>query len=261
MKHHKNYFLNSLLFNSGKSNKRIFLMLFILCISFQHCKSQEDEQDTEQNSEIYTYKKGNPNGIGKWYQGREIARVMGYQGMAWLNRPNREEEENVSLLIKNMNIKPTDNIADIGAGSGYHVFKMAPMANQGKIYAVDIQPEMLAEIKRQKTNKSIDNIQLILGDEKSPNLPANSIDKVLMVDVYHEFNFPYEMLLAIKSSLKAEGKIYLIEYRGEDPKIPIKPIHKMTEEQAVKEFELAGFSLVENVDNLPWQHCMVFKKK
>lgn len=237
----------------------ILLMFFMAGLCFQSCKGQQDGETSTQNSELYTFKKVNPNGIGKWFMGREIARVMGYQGMAWLNRPEREQEENVSLLIKNMNIKVTDNIADIGAGSGYHVFKMAPLANQGEVYAVDIQPEMLAEIKRQKANKNVNNVNLILGSEKNPNLPKNSIDKMLLVDVYHEFSFPYEMLMAMKSALKENGKIYLIEYRGEDPKIPIKTIHKMTEKQAVKEFELAGFSLVENIDNLPWQHCMIFE--
>lgn len=234
-------------------------LMFLLCFSFQNCVSQE-KKNPENNNNIYTFKRGNPNGIGKVYEGREIARVMGYQGMAWLNRPEREKEENVSLLIKNMEIQPTDVIADIGAGSGYHVFKMAPLANKGKVYAVDIQPEMLAEIKRQSDMQNVENIQLVLGSEKSPNLPEKALDKVLMVDVYHEFSFPYEMLLEIKSSLKAGGKVYLIEYRAEDPKIPIKPIHKMSEKQAVKEFEIAGFRLVENKDNLPWQHCMVFEK-
>jgi ubiquinone/menaquinone biosynthesis C-methylase UbiE len=193
--------------------------------------------------------------------GREIAHVMGHQGMAWLNRPSREEEENVSLLIENMAIKPDEVIADIGAGSGYHVFKMSPLANQGQIYAVDIQPEMLAEMKRLKKIKDIDNVELILGTEKSTKLPKNTIDKILMVDVYHEFSFPLEMLQSMKSALKENGKIYLIEYRKEDRSIPIKVIHKMTEKQAVKEFEYAGFKLVENIENLPWQHCMVFEKK
>ena len=160
-----------------------------------------------------------------------------------------------------MDLTPTDVIADIGAGSGYHVFKMAPIAHEGRVYAVDIQPEMLAAIQRQSQKQQIENVQLVLGNEKSPNLPENTIDKVLMVDVYHEFSFPYEMLLEIKSSLKTNGKVYLIEYRAEDPRIPIKPIHKMTEKQAVKEFEIAGFRLVENIKNLPWQHCMIFEKR
>ena len=241
-------------------NKSRILLAFLLCFSFQNCISQDKKNDSLAES-IYTFKRGNPNGIGKIYEGREIARVMGYQGMAWLNRPEREKEENVSLLIKNMDIQSTDAIADIGAGSGYHVFKMAPLANKGLIYAVDIQEEMLSEINYQSEKRQVENIQLILGTEKSPNLPENTLDKVLMVDVYHEFSYPYEMLLEIKSALKTGGKIYLIEYRAEDPLIPIKPIHKMSEKQAVKEFELAGFTYVENIENLPWQHCMIFEKK
>jgi len=248
------------LFGFKPSNKTQFILILFVCFTFQSCIGQE-EKNTSENDSIYTYKRGNPNGIGKFYEGREIARVMGYQGMAWLNRPEREKEENVSLLIKNMDIKPKAVIADIGAGAGYHVFKMAPLAKDGKVYAVDIQPEMLAEIKRLSEIQNVNNVQLVLGSEKSPNLPDNTIDKILMVDVYHEFSYPYEMLMEIKSSLKPNGRVYLIEYRAEDPKIPIKPIHKMSEKQAVKEFEIAGFKLIENIDNLPWQHCMVFQKK
>ena len=145
----------------------------------------------EKTSGHYTYKKGDFNGIGKWYMGREIAYVMGYQGMAWLERPERETEENVSTLISNMDIHINDNIADIGAGSGYHVFKMAPLAKNGKIYAVDIQPEMLQAITTNPLYKKYNNITTILGSEKNVNLPADSIDKILMVDVYYEFSYPY----------------------------------------------------------------------
>jgi len=190
--------------------------------------------------------------------GREIAHVMGYQGIGWLERSEREKEENVSKLIQNMKIKPSDTIADIGAGSGYHVFRMAPLANKGLVYAVDIQFEMLMEIENTKQFKKVTNVKTILGSEKSVQLPKNSIDKILMVDVYHEFNFPVEMITSIKNALKPQGQLFLIEYRGEDPKVPIKKIHKMTEKQAVKEMEAAGFKLKSNIKNLPWQHCMVF---
>ncbi|WP_347879105.1 class I SAM-dependent methyltransferase [Winogradskyella pelagia] len=212
------------------------------------------------NDERYTYKQGDYNGIGKWYLGREIAYVMGYQGIKWLERPEREAEENVSTLLSNMDIQTTDIIADIGAGSGYHVFKMAPLAANGKVYAVDIQPEMLKAITSNNIYKKLNNIKTILGDEKSVNLPENSIDKILMVDVYHEFNYPFEMIMSIKKALKPNGKIYLIEYRGEDETVPIKKVHKMSEAQAVKEMKAAGFKLDENIDNLPWQHCLVFSK-
>ena len=211
-------------------------------------------------SQHYTYKDGDPNGIGKWYMGREIAYVMGFQGIDWLERPEREDEENTAKLIKNMDINLGDTIADIGAGSGYHVFKMAPIANEGTIYAVDIQAEMLAAIIMHASYSSNKNIETILGGEKSVNLPENSVDKVLMVDVYHEFNYPYEMVMSIKKALRKGGKIYLIEYRGEDTTVPIKKIHKMTEAQAIKEMNAAGFRLEKNSDNLPWQHCMVFVK-
>jgi ubiquinone/menaquinone biosynthesis C-methylase UbiE len=192
---------------------------------------------------------------------REIAHVMGYQGMNWLDRPEREEEENTAKLIENMTIKPDDVIADIGAGSGYHVFKMAPKTTNGLIYAVDIQDEMLAELKKRKIKDGFKNVTVLKGTQKSVKLPKNSTDKVLMVDVYHEFNFPISMIASIKKALRPDGKIFLIEYRGEDSNIPIKKIHKMTEKQAVKEMKAAGFELDININNLPWQHCMIFVQK
>jgi SAM-dependent methyltransferase len=232
--------------------KLAFVLVFF---SVWSCKSQTQEEGP------YTFKKGSYDGIGKWYMGREIAFVMGYQGIGWLERPEREKEENVSKLISNMDIQSSDVIADIGAGSGYHVFRMAPLAEEGLIYGVDIQQEMLDAMKERAIESGIDNVELIKGSEKSVNLRENTVDKVLMVDVYHEFSFPVEMIASIKSALKKDGKIFLIEYRGEDPNVPIKPLHKMTEAQAVKEMEAAGFRLEKNIDNLPWQHCMVFVKE
>ncbi len=237
------------------------LMCSALMLPLQSCKSQQKETPTTDSNATYTYKRNDPNGIGKWYQGREIAHVMGFQGMEWLNRPEREQEESVSKLLKNLDLQATDVIADIGAGSGYHVFKIAPVIHEGAVYGVDIQEEMLAEMSYQKERNQSTNVYLVKGSEQDVNLAENSIDKVLMVDVYHEFEYPLEMLLAIKKALKPKGKIFLIEYRGEDPNIPIKIIHKMTQAQAVKEFKTAGFRLVENMDNLPWQHCMVFELK
>ena len=213
------------------------------------------------NDQKYIYKKGDYNGIGKWYMDREIAYVMGYEGIGWLERSQREKEENVSKLIQNMGIKSNDTIADIGAGSGYHVFRIAPIANKGMVYAVDIQTEMLMAIENIKETSKIKNIKTILSSEQSVYLAENSVDKILMVDVYHEFSFPIEMITSIKSALKPKGELFLIEYRAEDPNVPIKRIHKMTEKQAVKEMEAAGFKLKRNIDNLPWQHCMVFVKK
>ncbi len=169
--------------------------------------------------------------------------------------------ENVNLLLNNMKIKDTDVIADIGAGSGYHVFRIAPRVKNGKVIAVDIQKEMLETIKTRKNNGNIKNIELKLGSEKSINLPENSVDKILLVDVYHEFSFPYEMMLSIKKALRPGGQLFLIEYRAEDFLVPIKEVHKMSERQAIKELKAAGFKFKINIDNLPWQHCLVFEKK
>lgn len=236
--------------------KRI-LHIFLLVTFFFPLTSCNSQKNTEDH---YTYKSGDWNGIGKWYMGREIAHVMGYQGMSWLERPEREKEERTSLLLKNMDIQSGDVIADIGAGSGYHVFKMAKMAKEGLIYAVDIQEEMLEEIQRKIEEGEINNVRPVKGSEKRVNLPDNSLDKVLIVDVYHEISFPKELMASLYKAMRADGKLYLIEYRAEDPGVPIKEIHKMSEKQAVREMKAAGFRLDKNIGNLPWQHCMVFVK-
>ncbi len=233
-----------------------YFLLTILAQTFFQCKGQNKETD-----EHYTYSSRSIDGTGKFYQGREISYVMGYQGIQWLERPEREKEENTSRLIQNLGISSGDIIADIGAGSGYHVFKMAPLAKEGLVYAVDIQPEMLQVIREQQKKSGLDNIEIVKGSEKTVNLPENSVDKILMVDVYHEFSYPVEMLESMHKALRTNGQIYLIEYRGEDASIPIKKLHKMTEAQAVKEFKVNGFRLKENINNLPWQHCLVFEKE
>jgi SAM-dependent methyltransferase len=238
--------------------KKFTVLLLLLNILLFSNKSLAQNNTNDQK---YIYKKGDYNGIGKWYMDREIAYVMGYEGIGWLERSEREKEENVSKLIQNMGIKPNDTIADIGAGSGYHVFRIAPIANKGMVYAVDIQTEMLMAIENIKETSKIKNIKTILGSEESVYLPENSVDKILMVDVYHEFSFPIEMITSIKRALKPEGELFLIEYRAEDPNVPIKKIHKMSEKQAVKEMNAAGFKLKRNINNLPWQHCMIFVKK
>ena len=236
-------------------NLTILILLISVILQSNDCIAQNSIVENK-----YIFKEGDFNGIGKWYMGREIAYVMGYQGIGWLERSEREKEENVSKLIKNMRIKSNDVIADIGAGSGYHAFRMASLAPNGLVYAVDIQTEMLMAIENKKTFSENSNIETILGTEKTVELPKNSVDKILMVDVYHEFSFPVEMIASMKSALKSNGELFLIEYRAEDPLVPIKTIHKMSEKQAIKEMEAAGFKLRKNIDNLPWQHCMIFVK-
>jgi len=239
------------------SMKRSILVsiVFLVIVNTGCAQKQSKKQESD-----YSFKQGSRDGIGKWYFGREIAHVMGYQGISWLERSEREKEENTSTLLENMDIKQTDVVADIGAGSGYHVFKIAPIADDGLIYAIDIQDEMLSALKSKKENLNYDNVKIVKGSEKSINLMEHSVDKILMVDVYHEFNFPKEMLASMKKALRPDGKIFLIEYRGEDPSVPIKKLHKMTEKQAIKEMAGNGFALQENIGNLPWQHCMVFVK-
>lgn len=237
--------------------KNIFILSVLISCFLTPATSvaQGNEKDLK-----YTYKNGDFNGIGKWYLGREIAYVMGFQGIDWLERSEREKEEDVTTLINNMGIKSDDIIADIGAGSGYHTFKMASLAKNGLVYAVDIQSEMLNAIELKKKSKGVLNVETILGSEKDINLPGQSLDKILLVDVYHEFNYPIEMITSIKNALKSNGLLFLIEYRGEDSNVPIKKIHKMTERQSILEMQAAGFKLKENIENLPWQHCMVFEK-
>jgi ubiquinone/menaquinone biosynthesis C-methylase UbiE len=200
-------------------------------------------------------------GIGKSYMGREIAAVMGYQGAAWLERNTRVEEEGTDKLLPLLNLKPTDVVADIGAGTGYFSFRMSALVPQGKVYANDIQEEMLQLIAARKAKGEGANIVTVLGGVADPKLPADTIDLMLLVDVYHEFSYPREMGLAMAKALKPGGRIALVEYRGEDPSVPIKELHKMTEAQAKKEMAAVGLKWVStDSTSLPWQHLMIFTK-
>ena len=198
------------------------------------------------------------DGIGKCYMGREIAQVMGHTGAAWLERAEREEEERPSILIRNLELQPQHSVADIGAGTGYFAFRMAPLVPQGKVFAVDIQPEMLQIMERRKRDGDVRNVQTVLGTIDDPKLAEKSVDLVLMVDVYHEFSHPREMMLAIVRALRPGGRVALVEYRAEDPGVPIKRLHKMSEAQAIREMSAAGLQHVQTRNVLPWQHLMFF---
>ncbi len=199
-------------------------------------------------------------GIGKFYMGREISFVMGHQAAAWLNRPGRIQEEMPDAVVENMNLEPDEVVADIGAGSGYFSFRIARKVPEGKVMAVDIQPEMLQLIEQQMAADGVTNIDRILGEIDNPNLPPESIDAAIMVDAYHEFSHPFEMIDGIYRALRPGGRIFLLEYRGEDPSVPIRPLHKMTEEQVVKEMSVFGLEWTDTLDFLPWQHMMIFTK-
>lgn len=208
----------------------------------------------------YLIKGGDPNGINKWYMGRQIAHVMSHFGIDWLERQEREMEENTSQLIKNLNIKPGMTLADIGAGSGYHSALLSKKVGNGKVFAVDIEPEMINYLNNRIKLEKLTGIVPVLSKETNVSLPENTIDLVLIADGYHEFSYPYEMAVSILKALKPGGKLVLVEFRAEDDTVPIKDIHKMTEEQAVKELKVAGFTFEKNIKNLPWQHCMIFIK-
>ena len=227
-----------------------FILLFIALLNAATLMAQER----------YTVKSGDPNGINKWYMGRQIAHVMSHFGIEWLERKEREMEENTSQLLKNLAVQPGTAIADIGAGSGYHSTLLSKMVGTGKVYAVDVEPEMIAYLKNRIKIEGYKNIIPVLSTEQKVSLPANSIDIMLLVDVYHEFSFPYEMTLSMLEALKPSGKLVLVEFRAEDPNVPIKTIHKMSERQAVKEFKASGFLFEKNIGNLPWQHCLIFRK-
>ncbi len=211
--------------------------------------------------EVYETTFASRDGIGKVYMGREIAHVMGHLGANWLNRPERNQEENTKQVVRNLDLQPTDVIADIGAGSGYYTFRMAKKVPEGSVYAVDIQEEMIAIMRKKLKKQKAENIELVLGEPTDPQLPKNSVDIVFMVDVYHELEYPREMMLELIKALKPNGKVILVEYRMEDPTLMIKRLHKMSLEQATKEMEAVGLELIENIGHLPWQHFMVFGKK
>ena len=202
------------------------------------------------------------DGIGIFYMDREIAHVMGHQAADWLERPEREKEEAPTKMIESLKLKAGDVVADIGAGSGYHTFRMAKMVGpKGKVYAVDIQPEMLEMIRHRMKIEKVKNVEPVKGTETDPKLPAGALDLILMVDVYHEFSHPYEMTEGMVKALKPGGRLAFVEFRLEDPEVPIKLVHKMTEKQVKKEMEPHPLKWVSTNEDLPWQHVITFEKK
>jgi ubiquinone/menaquinone biosynthesis C-methylase UbiE len=196
---------------------------------------------------------------GKEYMGRRIAQTMHYSGAEWLTRDNREQEERCSLMLSNLGLKQGMTICDMGCGNGFYTVKLAKMTGEtGRVYAVDIQPEMLKLLKRRADDEKIRNITPVLGTFTDPKLPKGKIDLILLVDVYHEFSHPEPMLAAMREALSPTGVCALVEFRAEDPNVPIKPEHKMTKEQILKEWPANGFKLVKEYNELPWQHLMFF---
>jgi len=202
------------------------------------------------------------DGIGISYMGREIAQVMGHEAADWLDRPERETEEAPSMLVRSLKLKPGMNIADIGAGSGYLSFMMAkPVAPSGKVYAEDIQPEMLEIVRKKAGENGQKNVLPWLGTTTDPKLPPASIDLMIMVDVYHEFDQPFEMVTNMVKGLKKGGRLVFVEYRKEDPNVPIKLVHKMSVAQVRKEMSIFPLDYKETIEILPRQHIIVFTRR
>lgn len=221
------------------------------------------EKLTNAVAPIYeTHAEHSPDGLGKFFMGREIAHVMGHQAADWLERPEREAEENTEMMVDSLKLKLGEAVADIGAGTGYISRKLSKkVGEKGIVYAVEIQQEMLDILTNKAVQAGVHNIKPVLGTTTDTKLAPSSVDTILLVDVYHEFDFPFEMTQALCKSLKPNGRIVFVEFRGEDPKVPIKPLHKMTVAQLRKEMALHPLEWKETIDVLPRQHIIVFKKK
>lgn len=243
------------------SSIRLLILLLVPLLLVEDCQSPKTIVPSEQGAGYYeTRRNHDPNGIGKFYLGREIARVMGFQGADWLERPERIEEERPDEVVAQMGLRPGDTVADVGAGTGYFSFRFARVVTSGEVLAVDLQPEMLEIIERRKREMKVGNVRSVRSTERSVNLPAGSIDVVFFADVYHEFEWPREMMESIVRALRPGGRVIQIEYRGEDPEVPIKKVHKMTVEQCRREMAAVGLVWKETKDFLPWQHFIVYAK-
>ena len=217
--------------------------------------------DGERTPARYTLAPASRDGIGKFYMGREIAGVMGWQGAAWLEREEREREERTDLLVAALRLKPGMVVADIGAGTGYLSRRMVPaLMPGGRVLAVDVQPEMVSLLQNMVRETGLAQIQPSLGTENDVKLPPASVDLAIMVDVYHELAFPYEVLASIIRALRPGGQLVFVEYRAEDPKLPIKALHKMSEAQVKREAAVHALRWERTEETLPWQHLVVFRK-
>ncbi|WP_412063035.1 class I SAM-dependent methyltransferase [Rubrivirga sp. IMCC45206] len=257
---------------------RLALSLFAVALLAVGCRAQSPERPElprqtlaestrialrdfgQDGAVVYEDGPASADGTGRYFMGREIARVMSHRGAAWLERPDREREERPDDLVAALGLSASDVVADLGAGTGYFTFRLAPLVPDGRVYAVDIQPEMLRIVEARAEEDGFDNVAPVLGTETSPGLRPRSTDLTLVVDSYHEFSHPREMLAGIFEATRPGGRLVLVEYRAEDAEVPIRRLHKMTEAQARLEVEAAGFRFVDNLDVLPQQHLLVFER-
>jgi ubiquinone/menaquinone biosynthesis C-methylase UbiE len=228
------------------------LPLLLLCSGL--ASSQEPRYELRKNHD--------PDGTGRFYKDREIAQVMGHQAAGWLERPERDKEEEPRKLLKLLDVKEGEPVADVGAGSGFHTFRIAPLVGEkGKVIAVDIQQEMLDIITRKSKELKIKNVETVRGTETDPKLPKEKVDLILLVDVYHEFSHPYEMTGKMIEALKPGGRLVLVEFKPNDRAVPIKPVHTMGERQAIKEMDEFKELKHEKTHELSWQNAIVFRKQ
>lgn len=241
--------------NMGKNFTWLSALLLISLAAFASAA-------TEAADSRYTTVRASPDGIGKVYMGREIAKVMSYSGAYWLERPERKEEEKPERVLAELELKPGMIVADVGAGSGYYSSRMAERVGpNGTVYALDIQPEMIDILRLQMSQRRVTNVKPILCTETDPRLPGGTLDLALMVDVYHEFEYPYEMLAAIVKALKPGGRVVFVEFRANDPNVPIRALHTMTEGQVRKEAAVQALEWTKTVGDLPWQNIIVFRRR
>jgi SAM-dependent methyltransferase len=237
-----------------------FIWCVIICTNAS-CQQPVTKTATSVNDTTYVYRTPSSGGTGKFYFGREIASIMDASGSDWLERPSRPTEENTELIVKSMKLKPGMVVADIGAGTGYYTFRVAKLLPEGKVFAVEIQDELIEMLNKKKNEIRANHVEVIRGDTLNVNLPDNTVDLAFLVDVYHELSWPREIISSISRSLKPGGKILLVEYRGEDPAVRIKPLHKTTIEQLTREMKANGFVVDKRVDIFPIQHFLMFRKE
>jgi ubiquinone/menaquinone biosynthesis C-methylase UbiE len=241
----------------------LFVLNSAYALSPKAPRPAEKQAPESQASPRYeTRENHDPDGTGKFYMGREIAQVMGPGGIEWLDRRDRDEEEHPAQVLEALHLQPGEVVADLGAGSGFFTFRMAPKVGAtGKILAVDVQQAMLQTMRARAATRKVTNVEVIQGSETDPHLPAGSVDLVLIVDVYHELAYPYEVMSKVRESLKPKGRVVFVEYRKEDPAVRIKQVHKMSVQQLDKEMSAVGLVRVCTIETLPLQHIVIFEKK
>lgn len=231
-------------------------------ISVQPIFAQSPAPDSPAPPLYETRANHDPDGTGKFYMGREIAQVMGPGGIEWLDRPEREEEEHPGEVLDSLNLRPGEVVADLGAGSGYFTFRIAPrVGDTGKVLAVEIQEAMLNHLRTRAAAMKARNVEVVQGSEIDPHLPANGVDLVLFVDVYHELAYPFEVMTKVREALKPGGRVVFVEYRKEDAAVRIKEVHKMSVNQLRMEMNAVGLVFVRTVETLPLQHIVIFEKQ